>query len=50
MKPVLIYKGADSVDFSDSCILGMTVLSIICSCYPYVFMRIGAQMGQLTEK
>ncbi len=26
IKPVLIYKGADSTDFSVSCILGMSVL------------------------
>ena len=25
IKPVLIYKGADSTDFSDSCILGKSV-------------------------
>ena len=30
-KPVLIYKGADSTDFSDSCILGMSVIPFIFS-------------------
>ena len=49
IKPVLIYKGADSTDFSVSCILGMSVLSFILLFLPDVSIGIGAQKGQLLQ-
>jgi hypothetical protein len=49
IKPVLIYKGAESTDFAVSCILGMNVFLHLCF-YPYVSMGIGAQMGQLPAR
>ena len=50
IKPVLIYKGADSTDFAVSCILGMSVFPSFLLFHPYVSMGIGAQMGQLPAK
>ncbi len=49
-KLVLIYEGADSTDFSVSCIFGMSVLSFIVLFHPYVSMGVGAQKGQLAAK
>ena len=50
IKPVLIYKGADSTDLAISCILGMSVFPSFLLFHPYVSMGIGAQMGQLPAK
>ncbi len=50
IKPVLIYKGANSTGFSVSCILGMSVLSFILLFCPYVSMEIGAQKSQLPPR
>ncbi len=47
IKLVLIYKRADSTEFSVLYILGMSVLSFIVLFHPYVSMGIVAQMGQL---
>ena len=49
-KPVLIYKGADSTDFSDSCILGMSVLPFIFALSPLCIHGNRCPNGSATGK
>ncbi len=49
-KAVLIYKGADSTDFSDSCILGMSVFVIHFALTPLCIHGNRCPKGSATSK